>query len=59
MAARDGVRRLRLETGAAQPAALALYRAAGYVDIPPYGEYVGSAVSVCMEKALAGPPDAA
>lgn len=33
-----GIRRLRLETGTAQHAALALYRSSGYADIPAYGE---------------------
>jgi GNAT superfamily N-acetyltransferase len=45
--------RVVLETGARQPEALALYRRAGYVEIPPFGEYVGSPLSVCMEKRLA------
>lgn len=47
-----GIRRLRLETGTAQHAALALYRSSGYADIPAYGEYVGSPTSICMEKEL-------
>jgi putative acetyltransferase len=47
-----GIRRLRLETGTAQHAALALYRTAGYTDIPAYGEYIGSLTSICMEKEL-------
>jgi putative acetyltransferase len=57
--ARDaGIRVLRLETGVAQPEALALYRRAGYEPIPVYGEYVGDPNSVCFEKRL-GPPSAA
>jgi GNAT superfamily N-acetyltransferase len=47
-----GVRRLVLETGPRQPEALALYRHAGFVDIPPFGEYVGAEFSVCMAKEL-------
>jgi putative acetyltransferase len=43
---------LRLETGTYRPAALALYRAAGYLPIPVYGEYVGNPFSVCFEKRL-------
>jgi GNAT superfamily N-acetyltransferase len=43
---------IRLETGPEQVEALALYESFGYSYIPPYGEYVGSPVSVCMEKAL-------
>jgi GNAT superfamily N-acetyltransferase len=46
------VRRLVLETGARQPEAIALYRRAGFDFIPPFGEYVDSPLSVCMEKAL-------
>jgi GNAT superfamily N-acetyltransferase len=52
VASSAGIRRLRLETGTAQRAALSLYRSAGYTDIPAYGEYIGSPTSVCMEKAL-------
>jgi GNAT superfamily N-acetyltransferase len=48
-----GVTRLVLETGARQPEALRLYRRAGFVDTEPWGEYVGSPLSVCLEKPLA------
>ena len=45
--------RLVLETGTRQLDALRLYRAAGFAEIPPYGEYVASAAtSVCMSKPL-------
>ena len=44
---------LRLETGTYLPAAIALYRSAGYVPIPVYGEYVGNPYSLCFEKSLA------
>ena len=48
-----GARRLVLETGIRQTAALALYRRANYVDIPPFGEYVASPdTSVCLAKGL-------
>jgi GNAT superfamily N-acetyltransferase len=47
-----GVHRLVLETGPRQPEALALYRRAGYVEIPLFGEYVGAEFSVCMAKNL-------
>jgi putative acetyltransferase len=43
---------IRLETGTYLPAALALYRSAGYLPIPVYGEYVGNPFSVCFEKRL-------
>jgi len=41
---------LRLETGTYLPAAISLYRSAGYVPIPLFGEYVGNPFSVCFEK---------
>jgi putative acetyltransferase len=47
-----GRRILRLETGTYLPAALHLYRSAGYHPIPAYGEYVGNPFSVCFEKRL-------
>jgi GNAT superfamily N-acetyltransferase len=48
-----GSRRVVLETGTRQTAALALYRRAGFVDIPPYGEYTASPnTSVCLAKEL-------
>ena len=43
---------LWLETGSYLPAAIALYRSAGYTPIPVYGEYVGNPFSVCFEKRL-------
>ena len=45
---------LRLETGTYLPAAISLYRSAGYVPIPVFGEYVGNPYSVCFEKSPAG-----
>ena len=48
-----GVRRLVLETGVRQQAAIALYRATGFRPIPLYGEYcLSPETSVCMEKEL-------
>jgi putative acetyltransferase len=47
-----GVVRLVLETGERQPESLALYRRAGFVAIPRFGEYVDSALSLCMAKVL-------
>jgi putative acetyltransferase len=50
-----GVRRLVLETGTRQHAALALYRGAGFRPIPLYGEYLLSPdTSVCLGKELGG-----
>ena len=51
--ARNGGRMIaRLETGIHQPEALGLYRAIGYVDRGPFGEYRQDPNSVFMEKAL-------
>jgi GNAT superfamily N-acetyltransferase len=47
-----GMARLVLETGIRQPEAIALYERAGFSRIAPFGEYVGSPVSVCMAKDL-------
>lgn len=53
IAARSGERLLRLETGAKQPEALALYRSAGFVEIGPFGGYRPDPLSLFMEKPLA------
>jgi putative acetyltransferase len=50
-----GATRLVLETGVRQPEALGLYASAGFKRIEPFGEYVGSELSVCMAKALLSP----
>jgi putative acetyltransferase len=48
-----GLTRLVLETGTRQTEALALYRRAGFTEIPAYGEYSASpGTSVCLAKAL-------
>jgi GNAT superfamily N-acetyltransferase len=48
-----GVRRLVLETGVRQHAALGLYRASGFHAIPLFGEYcLSAATSVCLGKDL-------
>jgi GNAT superfamily N-acetyltransferase len=47
-----GATRLVLETGERQPAAIHLYEKLGFQVIPPFGEYVGSPLSVCMAKDL-------
>ena len=52
-----GIKCMRLETGPEQVEALALYESSEYQYIPPYGEYVGSPVSVCMEKFLTAKTD--
>jgi ribosomal protein S18 acetylase RimI-like enzyme len=50
-----GYRVVRLQTGALQSAALALYRSAGYRPTAQYGRYVGDPRLVCLEKVLAAP----
>jgi putative acetyltransferase len=51
-ARRMGMRRLILETGIRQHEALALYRNCGFLPVPPFGEYMGSPLSVCMARDL-------
>jgi putative acetyltransferase len=48
----DGLPCLRLETGIRQPEALALYRASGFHEIPPFGDYKPDPLSIFMEKRL-------
>ncbi len=45
-------RTLRLETGLRQPEAIRLYESMGYRQIPRYGRYADSPLSVCFRKAL-------
>lgn len=47
-----GRRCLRLETGIHQPAAIGLYRAAGYAGCGPFGNYAPDPLSLFMEKTL-------
>ena len=49
-AAAYGYTDLQLETGTAQPEALALYEAAGWHRIPSYGRYKDDPDSVCFAK---------
>jgi GNAT superfamily N-acetyltransferase len=51
-AARLGYARIWLETGTAQPEALALYASAGYAPIAPYGEYRDAPDVRCFQKLL-------
>lgn len=48
----EGLPRLRLETGIHQHEALGLYRAAGFRECPPFGEYRLDPLSVYMELLL-------
>jgi len=51
--ARDnGFKLMILETGLVQSEALALYRSSGYRDVPAFGHYAGSPLSVCLGKSL-------
>ncbi len=47
-----GATRLVLETGERLSEAVALYERAGFTIIPPFNEYVGARLSVCMGKEL-------
>jgi putative acetyltransferase len=49
-AAHIGASRVLLETGERQVAAMALYERSGYRRMAPFGQYVDSPLSVCMEK---------
>jgi GNAT superfamily N-acetyltransferase len=51
-AAAAGITRLVLETGTAQPEAIALYESSGYATIPAFGFYAGYDDSVHMAKPL-------
>ena len=52
-AAASGITRLVLETGTAQPEAIALYTSSGYATIPAFGFYAGYDDSVHLAKTLA------
>ena len=43
---------MRLETGLRQPEAIALYRSAGYAEIPKFAPFEDDPLSVCFSKAL-------
>ncbi len=61
-AAEAGLRVAVLETGIAQPEAIALYESAGYTPIPGFGHYRDSPLSRCFGRDLSnssgGPRDA-
>jgi putative acetyltransferase len=52
IARREHLPVLRLETGIAQPEALALYKAAGFSNCAPFGEYQPDVLSHFMQKRL-------
>jgi putative acetyltransferase len=47
-----GLACIRLETGVRQPEAIGLYRAFGYIEIAPFGDYAPDPLSMFMEKRL-------
>ncbi len=47
-----GATRLVLEMGDGQPVAEALYRGAGFSEIPCWGEYLATPASVCLGKRI-------
>ena len=49
-AAETGYRRVILETGEAQPEAIALYRSAGYTSVPRFGFYADAPRAVHLGK---------
>jgi ribosomal protein S18 acetylase RimI-like enzyme len=54
-AAAAGHRRVILESGSAQPEAVALYRSSGYTPIPPFGHYATAQGAVHLGKDLSPP----
>lgn len=50
-----GYQRLLLETGTAQPEAVALYESAGWGRIEPYGRWKDAPSSICFAKDVADP----
>lgn len=48
----NNLKAIRLETGISQPEAIGLYRACGYNEIAPFGDYKPDPLSLFMEKQL-------
>ena len=55
-AAAAGVREMVLETGRAQPEALAMYERCGYRPVPPFGFYQDAPLAVHLGKTLGPTP---
>lgn len=53
-AAAAGHHRVILESGSAQPEAIALYRSSGYTPIAPFGHYAGASGAIHLGKTLPG-----
>ena len=51
-AAAAGHHRMILETGSKQPEAVALYRSAGYADVPAFGYYADAPLAIHLAKPL-------
>ncbi|CAB4689250.1 unannotated protein [freshwater metagenome] len=58
-AAASGARSLVLETGTAQPEAIALYVSAGYTPVPGFGYYRDQPESRCFARSLTPPAERA
>jgi putative acetyltransferase len=52
VACHRSITRISLETGIKQPEAIGLYRASGYQDCPPFGDYKDDPLSLFMTKRL-------
>jgi GNAT superfamily N-acetyltransferase len=52
-AAAAGHHRIILESGSAQPEAIALYRSSGYAPVAPFGHYADSSGAIHLGKTLA------
>ena len=52
VACHRSITRISLETGTKQPEAIGLYRASGYQDCPPFGDYKADPLSLFMTKSL-------
>ena len=52
VACHRSITRISLETGIKQPEAIGLYRASGYQDCPPFGDYKDDPLSLFMTKSL-------
>ena len=52
VACHQSITRISLETGVKQLEAIGLYRASGYQDCPPFGDYNDDPLSLFMTKIL-------
>ena len=52
VACHRNITQISLETGIRQSEAIALYRASGYQDCPPFGDYKADPLSLFMTKSL-------